>query len=383
MQHFNPPASIGISLPKKAVVFGLGVISGLLRLSAARNGTTIPKPKVVLLEPFGMGDAISLLPLVSLLHDHGFGVIVCARPAWRSLFPGYVEWIDCSVPWASYGDGEKYQLKSLLGGPFREFLKRLRTLASGHIGLDTRGDARSTLLLWTAGCQTVYSLDRYLGSDLKNLRWAAPALRLESHLRRWQVNAQFISLLGGSPEQADRPRIARFSRPEAQPKPHGIGLVPVTPWPGRAWPARCWQELIQKLLDAGETVVAMAGPGQEASLRQAVGPTPSLILCSSMTEWIERLSGLEAVIAIDSGPTHLVDALGLPLVALYGSGQLPLWAPSGPRSVALHRQNDPDYTPIHPVDANIPRGLELMARHTVEDVLHALADVRQRAETAS
>ena len=102
-----------------------------------------------------------------------------------------------------------------------------------------------------------------------------------------------------------------------------------------------------------------------------------------MTEWIERLSGLEAVIAIDRGPTHLVDALGLPLVALYGSGQLPLWAPSGPRSVALHRQNDPDYTPIHPVDANIPRGLELMARHTVEDVLHALADVRQRAETAS
>ena len=98
MQHFDPPASIGISLPKKAVVFGLGVISGLLRLSAARNGTTIPKPKVVLLEPFGMGDAISLLPLVSLLHDHGFGVIVCARPAWRSLFPGYVEWIDGSVP---------------------------------------------------------------------------------------------------------------------------------------------------------------------------------------------------------------------------------------------------------------------------------------------
>jgi ADP-heptose:LPS heptosyltransferase len=382
MQHFNPPASIGISWPKKAVVFGLGVISGLLRLSAARNGTTIPKPKVVLLEPFGMGDAISLLPLVSLLHDHGFGVIVCARPAWRSLFPSYVEWIDCSVPWASYGDGEKYQLKSLLGGPFRAFLKRLRTLASGHIGLDTRGDARSTLLLWIAGCQTVYSLDRYLGSDLKNLPWAAAALRLESHFRRWQVNAQFISPLTGSSLQAARPQITRHSSPASQSRPHGIGIIPIAPWPGKAWPATCWQELIQKLLDAGETVVAMGGPGQDASLRQAVGPSPAIILCTSIASWIERLSGLEAVIAIDSGPTHLGDALGIPLVALYGSGQLPLWAPSGPRSVALHRQNDPDYTPIHPVDANIPRGLELMARHTVEDVLHALADVRQRAETS-
>jgi ADP-heptose:LPS heptosyltransferase len=383
MQHFNPPASIGISLPKKAVVFGLGVLSGLVRLRAARNRTSTAKPKVVLLEPFGMGDAISLLPLVQLLHEHEFGVIICARPAWRSLFPDYVEWIDCSVPWASYGDGEKYQLKSLLGGPFRDFLKRLRALASGHIGLDTRGDARSTLLLWIAGCQTVYSLDRYLGSDLKNIPWAARALRLESHLRRWQVNAQFISPLTGSSLQPGRPQIARHLGPASQSRPHGIGIIPITPWPGRAWPAPCWQELIQQLLDAGETVIAMGGPGQEASLRQAVGPNPSLILCTSMTSWIERLSGLEAVIAIDSGPTHLVDALGLPLVALYGSGQLPLWAPSGPRSLALHRQNDPDYTPIHPVDANISRGLELMARHTVEDVLHALADVRQRAATVS
>jgi hypothetical protein len=31
------------------------------------------------------------------------------------------------------------------------------------------------------------------------------------------------------------------------------------------------------------------------------------------------------------------------------------------------------------VDANIARGLELMARHTVPEVLRALAEVRRRA----
>lgn len=383
MQEFHPCPPVGISLPKQVVAIGLGLASGLLRALRPHSAQPTPSQKVVLLEPFGMGDAISLLPLVAVLHHHGFGVVVCARASWRPFFPSHVEWVDSAVPWASYGDDEKYRLKSLIGPNFRGFLRSLRQAAAGHIGIDTRGDSRSTLLLWLAGCRPVYSLDRYLGSNLRNVGVAARMLPLDPHLRRWQVNAQFARPLGCTLDGLDRPRIPRRG---AEPAPHGtrpIGVVPITPWPGRAWPAACWQELISRLQTAGESVVVLGGPGQEQALRSAVGPDPDLIMCRSINEWIEHLSGLEAVVALDSGPAHLTDALGVPLVALYGSGQLPLWAPSGPHAAVLHRQDDPDYQPIHPVDANIARGLELMSRHTVTDVLEALASVRVRSSVPS
>lgn len=384
MQDFHPCPPVGISLPKKAVAIGLGLVSALCRALRPHRAAPGPSQKVVLLEPFGMGDAISLLPLVTVLHDHGFSVVVCARPAWRAFFPPHVEWVDCAVPWASYGDDEKYRLKALFGPVFRQFLRSLRRAAAGHIGIDTRGDSRSTLLLWLAGCRPVYSLDRYLGSNLHNLRAAARMLPLDPRLRRWQVNARFALPLGCSLDRLDRPRLAGPSVTRPTTARGRIGIVPVTPWPGRAWPAASWQALIRRLREVGEDVVVFGGPGQDEALRAAVGPEPELILCRSISEWIERLSPLEAVVALDSGPAHLTDALGVPLVALYGSGQLPLWAPSGPRSRVLHRQDDPDYQPIHPVDANIARGLELMSRHTVDDVLAALAAVRvQPAEDHS
>jgi ADP-heptose:LPS heptosyltransferase len=367
---------VGISLPKKAVALALGVASTVLRVLRPHPATPTPGQKIVLLEPFGMGDALSLLPLVALLHERGHQVVVCARPAWRTFFPDHVQWVDSAVPWASYGDDEKYRLKSLIGNSFRKFLSSLRQAAAGHIGMDTRGDSRSTLLLWLAGCRPVYSLDRYLGSDLRNLRTAARMLPLDPRLRRWQVNAQFARPLGCSLDALSRPHLSRRTSPGSTQSPRPVGIVPITPWPGRAWPAACWQELITRLQRNGTPVLVLAGPGQDAAVRAAVGPDAPLRLCRSIDEWISQLSGLEAVVALDSGPAHLTDALDIPLVALYGSGQLPLWAPSGPRSWVLHRQDDPDYQPIHPVDANIARGQELMARHSVEDVLTALAEVR-------
>jgi ADP-heptose:LPS heptosyltransferase len=383
MQAFHPCPPVGISLPKKAVALALGMASTALRVCRGPGRPATLAPKAVLLEPFGMGDALSLLPLVTVLHAHGHQVVVCARPAWRTFFPDHIEWVDSAIPWASYGDDEKYRLKALFGPVFRGFLLALRHAAAGHIGIDTRGDSRSTLLLWMAGCRTVYSLDRYLGSNLKNLRCSARMLPLDPHLRRWQVNTRFATALGCSLESASRPHLTRRGLAGGPNGRRPLGIIPITPWPGRAWPPDRWQELLARLLAMGEEVLVLAGPGQEAAVRAAVGPLANLRLCQSIDEWVSRLSGLEAVVALDSGPAHLADALDIPLVALYGSGQLPLWAPSGPRSLVLHRQDDPDYQPIHPVDANIGRGLELMSRHTVEEVFVALMAVRSQLRNPS
>jgi ADP-heptose:LPS heptosyltransferase len=322
-----------------------------------------------------MGDAVSLQPLVEGLQRAGVPVTVCIRAAWRDLLPPGTDWLDCQVPWSSYGDGEKYRPGSLLGEPFRRLVRDLRSRAAGGIGIDTRGDARNMLLLSLAGCRRIISLDRYLACDLANLPWAAELLPYDDTLRRWQLNATFLGAVAGPSDlTVERPRLrGRFLPALPTGGSSAVGLVPLAPWAGKLWPKEHWAELVVRLRAAGLDPVALYGPDQEEELAVQLGATGvTRRWCASIREWSEALAPLRALVSVDTGPMHLADALDVPLVALYGAGCLPLWAPSGPRSLALHRQNDPDYQPVHPTDLGIARGMELMARHSVADVLAAL-----------
>jgi ADP-heptose:LPS heptosyltransferase len=75
---------------------------------------------------------------------------------------------------------------------------------------------------------------------------------------------------------------------------------------------------------------------------------------------------------------HLADALGVPLVALYGVGRLPLWQPSAPRSRALHHQGDADFRQLAPTPANATEAQSFLARITVAEVLAALGQLPSR-----
>jgi ADP-heptose:LPS heptosyltransferase len=386
MQIIQSAAPIELGTPKRTLAAGLGMTAAIVKFVSSLRKSGPPKKNVTLLEPYGLGDAISLLPLVNGLLYYGWHVTICAKSQWRELFPPEIDWIECPVPWASYDPNKKYRFTSLIGGPMRSLLRDLNNKSGGSIGIDTRGDTRSINLLWLGGCRRVLSLDHYAGYSLQNHRWAAELTTNDPNLRRWQSNLNFLKLLESNAN------LTSFSLSIAPNLPDGhemsservIGLIPTAPWHGKLWPVSSWQRLATRLREAGYFVRGLAGPGQKETVSEILHPfVNDIVVCESIKTWTRQLSQLSGVVSLDTGPMHLANALHVPLVALYGVGTLPLWAPSGPRSVALHRQNDPDYTPIHPVDANISRGLELMARHTVEDVLHALADVRQRAATVS
>jgi ADP-heptose:LPS heptosyltransferase len=386
MQTIHSTAPIELGMPKRTFAAGLGITAALIQLVCGLRNSGPQKKNVTLLEPYGLGDAISLLPLVNGLLYYGWHVTVCAKSQWRELFPPEVDWIECTAPWASYDQNEKYGINSLIGDRMSSFLSKLRNKSGGSLGIDTRGDARSINLLWLSNCTRVLSLDHYTGYSIKNHRWAAELTNYDPSLRRWQSNLNFLKLLEPNANLTSFSPSIALNLPDGHEKSLDriIGLIPLAPWHGKLWPTSSWQQLANCLREAGYSVRGLAGPGQKEAIHEVLDPfVNDIVICDSIKSWTRQLSQLSGVVSVDTGPMHLADALHVPLVALYGLGTLPLWAPSGPRSVALHRQNDPDYTPIHPVDANISRGLELMARHTVEDVLHALADVRQRAATAS
>ncbi len=379
MQSISPTRPIRLGTARHAMAALIGFGATAARFAARRGHQPSATPRrAFILEPYGLGDAISLVPLVRGLLAYEWQVTVCARNSWRDLFPAEISWLDCRLPWTAYDDREKYRAVSLIGPAMRSFLRDLRKAAAGSVGLDTRGDTRNLLLLRLARCGRVLTLDHYLAYDLATPARAAEPIAYDGALRRWQSNLRFLTALVPEADPARFPLDLRshWPAPPGAAGPPVAGLIPLAPWQGKLWPRDSWQTTIALLRQDGWLVRGLAGPGQLEATAAALGlDHHDVALCPDLASWARQLSILRAVVSVDTGPMHLADALGVPLVALYGAGTLPLWAPSGRRSLALHRQNDPDFAPVHPTNAGIALGQEWMRRHTPDDVAAAVRTV--------
>ena len=364
----RPIQLIHLGLKKRLMATVLGAVAGLLRLRTALFRAPVRERSVVLLEPFGLGDVISHEPLVRLLRTHHYDVTFCGAAPWRVILPG-INWVDSEIAWGRHAAAEKYSLRAYTGPKFRGFLRALRNAAQGAVGIDTRGDIRSVILLHLAGCQQVISLSRYLGTDLKMPRLAATTVEVPPELRRWESNLRCAGPLGLEARDSEGPRLLHFTRARAHSAPARIALVPVAPWRGKWWPAENWRALAAVLVRRGAECVVLCGPGQRAAAEQILAAEVKVIESSSVAEWAASLQEVSFIITLDSGPMHLNDALGLPVVVLFGQGSLPLWAPTHPDSVIVTHQGDPDFRILAPIEANTESGEEFMRRITVEEVL--------------
>jgi ADP-heptose:LPS heptosyltransferase len=378
----------GVTVPKTAPAqlrpiqlsprkqFLANCLGGAAALARGWNRSTVrlgpPPARILVLEPFGLGDIISFEPLVRCLREAAFDVVVCSKPEWRALYPpaGGLRWLDLQVPWATHNERAKYRFASYLQNPWRDSFRRLREYGRGAVGIDTRGDIRSGLLLQLAGCRRVLSLSTYLGSNVTVSRRAAELVPFEPSLRRWELNVAFLEPLG---VKRDRASITPpYFRHLATSRPGGgrsVGLMPIAPWRGKLWAGDRWRALITYLRAMKCDVQALCGPGQTAAARQEVGEEVAMTECGSVESWAQELGRCDLIVTLDSGPMHLADALGVPVIALFGQGWLPFWAPSGPHSRVIAHQEDPDFTVCHPIEENTPLGQNYMNRITVEEVL--------------
>ncbi len=381
MQQQPPAAQAGLiqfGAAKRAANFVLGLVAGALQLWSwlvRKVGGQREEKAVLLIEPFGLGDIISFEPLVRALADAGVEVRLCARAEWRELFPQPKVWVDAHIPWGSHAAKAKYRWADYCSARFRAFLKELRRAGRGAVGVDTRGDIRSVLLLHLAGCREVVSLSTYLGSNARVPAGAARRVPFEAQSRRWEVNASFLPALGVNPrEPLPPPFFPHLAAPGVASR-RRIGLIPVAPWPGKWWESSKWAALIEQLRRAHWEISALCGPGQIDLARAQLGEGVHVTECRSVGEWAAALNEQSVVITLDTGPMHLAAALGRPVVALFGQGLLPLWAPSGPASRVVTHQSDPDFVLCLPVEANTHLGERFMRRIQVAEVLQAVEDM--------
>ena len=111
--------------------------------------------------------------------------------------------------------------------------------------------------------------------------------------------------------------------------------------PGAAWPAKVWPhfpELARRLADRLPLLV-LGGPGEEERCEALAGPGVT-IRCgsSSLPELAAELSRCRGLVGGDSGLGHLAEALGLPVLTLFGPTVPGFgFAPRNPGSRILER----------------------------------------------
>ena len=362
---------IQISFKRKILLFVLGLVAGILRFSLAGRKC---ESKAVVIEPFGMGDAISLLPMVKVLCESFDNVDVITKKQWAPIFQEIpnATVFGVNLPWSSYSMAGKYRFTNWLNGELKSLFSNLKPIAKGAIGFDPRGDIRSIIFLYWIGCYKVYTLDHYLGTDAKIPKWAARTKKIDQNQQRWRIACDLAAAVGNKKSCAGPPSIqtAKYKlRPVKK-----IAFLPVAPWKGRLWPNERWHKLLSLVRTQGFVVQGICGPKQKPQTREMLR-IEEITECATIESWIRFLSEIDLLVALDSGPMHLADAFGVPLIALFGPGQLPMWAPSGKFARVLHHQTPPHFRPIHQIEGNEKLGEAVMEKITVEEVLYCIQNL--------
>ena len=128
-----------------------------------------------------------------------------------------------------------------------------------------------------------------------------------------------------APGATDAP-VPRLDFPEADnledPGPH-VAFAPFSRWDTKDWPIEKFAELGKRLVaEMGCQIRIVGGSGNEAqgeALARQIGRAQNLCGKTDLPGLCSLLKGMDLLVTVDSGPMHWADALGVPLVAIFGA----------------------------------------------------------------
>ena len=127
-----------------------------------------------------------------------------------------------------------------------------------------------------------------------------------------------------------------------------VVLSPGGGWLSKLWPPDRFGELALKIWEThGLRIIINCGPGEadlaEIVVANATSALP-IIVQYGVPEMMALLRGAELVVAADSGPLHLANALGTRVVGLYGPTSPERNGPYGGRDIVVRNLDDADTT---------------------------------------
>ncbi len=273
---------------------------------------------ILIVKMSSLGDIIHALPTLSVLRRTfpEAKITWAVHPAFAGLLPGK-PWIDEIY----YVDRKK--IKNL---PY--LMQVRRDLHARHFDLviDLQMIAKSALIAaLSGGKKKVGYWDGREGSFLVSKPLKGP--HAKGHIIEQLLDV--AAALGGDTSHFSFPIRDHEKEKEAMRErltaagvedPYAV-LVPGTRGERKKWPLSDWGALAQGLLKAGTAVVISGAPGEEAMGQAIAAAAPGALDLVGKTSLLE-LAALDEMAALhvscDTGPLHIANAMGTPLIALFG-----------------------------------------------------------------
>ena len=330
--------------------------------------------KALIVRIGAMGDVLHALPAVAALKR--------AHPDWRVDWAVEPRWGEMLVDGAVVDGVVAVRTRDWNRRPLSLATARdvwgLRRRLRGErydVCVDLQGTMRSAVVGWMAGAR------RFVGPAEPR---EGPAMHLYGETV--QTGAVHVvdqafeivervtgELAGGSAERWMIPVDAAAERwaEELAGGRRIVVIAPTTGWRSKEWPVARFGELAVLLRTDGWTVLVNAGPeGAETAeaMVEASGGGAKIVLCS-IAELASLLRRASLFIGGDTGPMHLADGLGVPVVALFGPTDP---ARNGPRGKRVRVLRNPSSVTDHGRYRETEGGLK---RITVEEVYRAAMDL--------
>jgi len=273
--------------------------------------------------PNHLGDTLMTLPALERVAESGHALTLVGKGWSRALFAAY-RWPVLPVAAGWWGTLQQWRALRQSGGEVLLFTNSFGTAAAARLGgLRVTGyatDGRALFLSravavptrWHADMHTVEYYDALAAAYLRAPLRIPPPLSL---------------------------RLTDAARDSARALLAGAGIADgyVVLCPGATGihrgRAKTWAEfarLTRWLIDRGETVVALPGPGERARYAHAL-PGATILPEADVAAFGALLAASRLVVANDSGPGHLAAAVGARLVSLFGVTEVEKTRPWGAR----------------------------------------------------
>ncbi|MDA3798791.1 MAG: glycosyltransferase family 9 protein [Kiritimatiellae bacterium] len=291
--------------------------------------------RILLVEPFGMGDVLSLSvmldPILSkfpdaqiyLLTKNGNDDIYASDKRITKTF-------TAPIPWSKVSGQKK--------GTFNEWKQLLKTCCevaklNPSIGLDTRSEIRSQILMLVCNCKERIGFKNYLNTNINVQGFLLTAIiDKPKAMHRYHMNRLLV-------EKSLKIDMPTLSFPTFKPNVNAESydtnkkrvLIHIgARWEFRQWSTDKWIELIEKLKQHQDLYISItAGENEKQTLDSILTQTSIDGNISDLEVLIKEIKSTDLLICLDSGPMHLAQTLNIPVLALFGPGDFDLWHPLG------------------------------------------------------
>lgn len=317
---------------------GLAIVALPLLLANRLRRSTRTPARILLLEPWGIGDLVlatgALRALRAAFPEARIDVL--AKSYAKSLVIG-PEMADGVVvydfPWTAFHG--KYRLTRYRFRELWELVSQLRR-ARYDVVLNARADVRNNLLGALIGGGRFVSVSCGFADFL-----ATEVVQPRSEAHRSDDWRMVVERLSGPAPLAAKPRLAvdealRLKVAASLGVTGTSRTLVIGIHPGARIAIRRWG--IERFAAVGDAISSRLGArllvfaepdgyGSDIPLR-----SPFVVVKRPLPEMVAALAACDLLICNDSGPMHIASALGVPVVALFGPTRLEWFGPRGGRS---------------------------------------------------